>query len=104
MSPILDSQESPRNLLPVMQFDSSTSESLAASFISMKAFSTAGRGSWHAVSDKDWNDWRWQLKNRITTVAQLERLMPKLAPEEREGAILAGESKLAMAITPYFFK
>ena len=103
MSPILDSLESARNLLPVMQFDSSTSESPATSFISMKAFSTAGRGSWHAVSDKDWNDWRWQLKNRITTVAQLERLMPKLAPEEREGAILAGESKLAMAITPYFF-
>jgi lysine 2,3-aminomutase len=70
---------------------------------SLKEFRSAGRGSWHTVSDSDWNDWRWQLKNRVTSVAQLEKLLPELTPEERAGAILAGESKLAMAITPYFF-
>ncbi len=70
---------------------------------SLKEFRSAGRGTWHAVSDSDWNDWRWQLKNRVTSVAQLEKLLPELTPEERAGAILAGESKLAMAITPYFF-
>lgn len=69
----------------------------------LKAFRSAGRGYWANVSDADWNDWRWQLKHRVTKVAQLERLMPTLTPEERAGAILAGESKLSMAITPYFF-
>jgi lysine 2,3-aminomutase len=54
------------------------------------------------VPDSDWNDWRWQLKNRITTVEQLERLLPDLSASERAGAILA-RSKLAMAITPHFF-
>ncbi|MSR66472.1 MAG: KamA family radical SAM protein [Pedosphaera sp.] len=69
---------------------------------SLKQFSTAGRGAWAAVSDSDWNDWRWQLKNRITSLAQLERLLPELTVEERAGVQLA-DTKLAMAITPYFF-
>lgn len=72
-------------------------------FLSLKQFRSAGRGYWSHVSETDWNDWRWQLKNRITTIEQLERLMPTLTPEERAGAILAGQSKLAMAIPPYFF-
>src|SRR5581483_923633 len=44
----------------------------------------------------------WQLKNRITTAEQLQRLMPTLTPEEFAGAKLANH-KLALAITPYFF-
>ena len=69
----------------------------------LKQFRPTGRGFWSHVPDREWNDWRWQLKHRITSVEQLERLMPTLAPEERAGAILAGQSKLAMAVTPYFF-
>src|SRR5215468_3614691 len=69
---------------------------------SLKQFRSAGRGFWSDVSDADWNDWHWQLKNRVTSAEQLQRLMPTLTPEERAGAILAN-TKLAMAITPYFF-
>ena len=54
------------------------------------------------MPDTEWNDWRWQLRNRITTLAQLEQLIPNLTPEEHAGTLLAN-SKLAMAITPYFF-
>jgi lysine 2,3-aminomutase len=64
-------------------------------------FRPAGRGLWSHVSETDWNDWRWQLRNRITTLEALEALMP-LTSEEREGVVLAGH-KLALAITPYFF-
>lgn len=67
----------------------------------LKEFHSAGRGFWQAVSDADWNDWRWQLKNRITTLEQLQRLMPTLTPEEFAGTKLANH-KLALAITPYF--
>jgi len=42
------------------------------------------------------------LKHRITTVEQLQRLMPGLSPEEYAGAAFANH-KLALAITPYFF-
>ena len=68
----------------------------------LKQFKSAGRGYWHDVSDADWNDWRWQLKHRITTVEQLERFLPTLSPEELAGAKLANH-KLALGITPYFF-
>ena len=69
---------------------------------SLKQFRSAGRGFWHDVADADWNDWRWQLKHRITNAEQLQRLMPTLTPEEFAGAKLAN-TKLALAITPYFF-
>src|SRR5579862_3710991 len=67
----------------------------------LKAFHSAGRGFWRDVSDADWNDWHWQLKHRVTTPEQLQRLMPTLTPEEFAGAKLANH-KLALAITPYF--
>ncbi|MCU0787203.1 MAG: KamA family radical SAM protein, partial [Verrucomicrobia bacterium] len=68
----------------------------------LKQFRSAGRGFWRNVSDADWNDWRWQLKHRINTPEQLNRLMPSLTPEEFAGAKLANH-KLALGITPYFF-
>ncbi len=70
--------------------------------LSLKRFHAAGRGFWADVPERDWNDWRWQLKHRITSLERLERLMPTLTPEERAGTVLA-DTKLAMAITPYFF-
>ena len=69
---------------------------------SLKQFNSAGRGYWSHISETDWNDWKWQLKNRILRLEQLERFLPTLTPEERGGTLLAN-SKLAMAITPYFF-
>jgi lysine 2,3-aminomutase len=69
---------------------------------SLKQFQPAGRGFWSDVSDSNWNDWHWQLKNRISSVEQLQRLMPTLTPEEYAGTALANH-KLSLAITPYFF-
>src|SRR6266478_3075154 len=69
---------------------------------SLKEFHSAGRGFWSNIADSDWNDWRWQLKHRIISADQLQRLMPTLTPEEYAGAKLANH-KLALAITPYFF-
>src|SRR5687767_12473591 len=68
----------------------------------LKEFKSAGRGYWANATDAEWNDWRWQLKNRITSLAHLQKLLPTITPEEYNGAVLAN-TKLAMAITPYFF-
>ena len=68
----------------------------------LKEFRPSGRGPWASVPEADWNDWKWQLKHRISSVEQLEQLLPTLTSEERAGAILS-RSKLAMAITPHFF-
>src|SRR5579859_7858775 len=73
--------------------------STSAPFV--ERFPSVGRGLWSHVPEADWNDWRWQLRNRITSLEALEALMP-LTPAEREGVSQAGHH-LAMAITPYFF-
>lgn len=82
--------------------DDSGSTGADAEWLQLKAFTSAGRGFWRDVPDRDWNSFRWQLQHRITTLRQLELLMPTLTPEERAGVQLAN-TKLAMAITPYFF-
>ncbi|MBI5827623.1 MAG: KamA family radical SAM protein [Deltaproteobacteria bacterium] len=48
-----------------------------------------------------WNDWRWQLKNRITTLDLIRELIP-LTRREEEG-IKRAKGRLKMGITPYFF-
>ncbi len=53
------------------------------------------------VSPEEWNDWRWQLKNRIHTVGQLKELIPLTEMEEK--AIAGALSTLRMSITPYYF-
>lgn len=62
---------------------------------------TPRHSAWKDVADRDWNDWRWQLRNRITKREPLEHVLP-LTAEERAGVILSN-TKLALAITPYFF-
>ena len=34
-----------------------------------------GQGLWQQTPASDWHDWTWQLKNRLTTAEQLERLL-----------------------------
>ncbi|HIJ78311.1 MAG: KamA family radical SAM protein [Desulfobulbaceae bacterium] len=48
----------------------------------------------------EWNDWRWQLRNRITTVDQLEKIIT-LTDSERQ-ALQRHDSTLPFAITPYY--
>ena len=69
---------------------------------SLKTFHPSNRGDWSNVPEEDWNNWHWQLKNRVSSLEQLQQHIPHLSHEEAEGARLA-ETKLAMAITPHFF-
>ena len=52
------------------------------------------------VTDEQWNDWKWQVKNRIETVDQLKKYLD-LDPSEEEG-IRNALKMLRMAITPYY--
>ena len=52
------------------------------------------------VTDEQWNDWKWQVKNRIETLDQLKKYV-KLTDEEEEG-VKKTLSTLRMAITPYY--
>jgi lysine 2,3-aminomutase len=66
-------------------------------------FASPAPGYWASrnVSTDDWNNWTWQLRNRVTTLAQLEEHLV-LAEAERAGVLLSG-NKLALAVTPHFF-
>ena len=50
------------------------------------------------ISDDDWNDWRWQVKNRITILEELKKYIT-LTKEEDDPRIL---QEYRMAITPYY--
>lgn len=53
------------------------------------------------VTDQDWHDWHWQVRNRIQSVEELEKYV-QLNQEEREH-IHEVLTKFRMAITPYYF-
>ena len=52
------------------------------------------------VSDEQWNDWKWQVKNRIETLDELKKYV-NLTPQEEEGVAKSLQT-LRMAITPYY--
>jgi lysine 2,3-aminomutase len=65
-----------------------------------KEFVSNAPGFWPDVAPELWNDWKWQLKNRVTSLPQLEQHL-ELSDEERTGVLLSGD-KLALAVTPLF--
>ncbi|OGT05865.1 MAG: lysine 2,3-aminomutase [Gammaproteobacteria bacterium GWF2_41_13] len=52
------------------------------------------------VSAKEYNDWRWQLKNRITSMFELKRFL-NLSEDEIK-AFYVGQDRLPLSITPYY--
>ena len=64
-------------------------------------FVPSAPGYWPDVAPELWNDWKWQFKNRVTTLEGLEQHL-NLTPQERAGVILSGH-KLALAVTPHYF-
>ena len=50
------------------------------------------------ITDNDWNDWHWQLKNRITTLGQLEQIL-KLTDDEVHAV---ANLRLPLSITPSY--
>jgi len=52
------------------------------------------------ATDEDWENWRWQLKNRITTTAVLKELLP-LEKDEIDEIDETG-AKYRWAVSPYY--
>ncbi|HBG22662.1 MAG TPA: lysine 2,3-aminomutase [Peptococcaceae bacterium] len=50
--------------------------------------------------DKDWNNWHWQVNNRITTIEELKKIIN--IPPENELGIKKAIDSFPMAITPYY--
>ncbi|MGC9334505.1 MAG: lysine 2,3-aminomutase [Anaerolineae bacterium] len=54
---------------------------------------------WEELPLERWNNWRWQLANRLNTVEELSQVI-RLSPEEIEG--LSAPGHFRVDITPYF--
>jgi lysine 2,3-aminomutase len=54
---------------------------------------------WADVPVERWDDWRWQLSNRVNTVEEIGRVL-HLTDDERAG--LSSTDKFRVDITPYF--
>lgn len=52
------------------------------------------------ATEEEWNNWKWQLNNRITTIEKLKSLIE--LPEDRLEEIKKVEEKFRWAISPYF--
>lgn len=57
-------------------------------------------GMFSNVPDRDWNDWAWQVRNRIETLDELKKHIDLSAAEEAGVKECLGT--LRMAITPYY--
>jgi len=55
---------------------------------------------WEKVSKEEWNDWHWQLRNRITNVDELAKVVPLTSQERKEIDLCL--QNFRMAITPYY--
>lgn len=55
---------------------------------------------WKNVTEEEWNDWQWQVRNRIDTLEDLKKVI-NLTEEEEEGVKKSLEI-LRMGITPYY--
>lgn len=55
---------------------------------------------WKNVSEEEWQDWKWQVRNRITTLEELKQVIALTGDEEK--GIANCLNSLRMAITPYF--
>lgn len=52
------------------------------------------------ATSREWNDWKWQVRNRIRTIGDLSRMF-KLSDDEA-AAINAHSGSLPVGITPYY--
>ncbi|AHF09489.1 MULTISPECIES: lysine 2,3-aminomutase [Dehalobacter] len=55
---------------------------------------------WKDITTEQWQDWQWQIANRITGIDQLVQVV-NLTQDERQG-VEVSLKKLRMAITPYY--
>ncbi len=52
------------------------------------------------IDRSEWNNYRWQLRKRLTSLADFERIM-QLSPDEAN-ALTSGDRRFSVGITPYY--
>ena len=55
---------------------------------------------WKDVKESDWNDWKWQVENRIDSVDEIKKIITLTKQEEED--ISKVLQKFRLGITPYY--
>ena len=71
-----------------------------ARFIVSPASNDFRKRHFPGVKTAEWNDWRWQNRNRIRTLEDLERIV-EVTDDERQ-AIVRHKGPLPVGVTPYY--
>jgi len=66
----------------------------------LSRFPPGPRSVWAGVPEASWNDWRWQQRERITRLEQLEKVL-RVTDDERR-ACVETDAEFHMGITPYY--
>jgi len=61
---------------------------------------TKERSIWRDVPLDQWNDWHWQMRNRITTAEEMARVVPMTPNEQR--TIERALERFRFAVPPYY--
>ncbi len=77
-------------------------ESVVTSFVRMPRDATAAfrKRYYPEATLRDWRDWRWQTRNRVRTLDQLEKML--VLTDAERGAMTVGGTMLPVGITPYY--
>ena len=59
------------------------------------------RKLWSEIASDDWNDWSWQLSNRIDCLSELKKVM--FLSEQQEYSLKKVTATFQMGVTPYYF-
>ena len=55
---------------------------------------------WGHIPDTTWNDWRWQFRNRISTISQLAKFIPLSTEDQAQLKLVT--MRYPLSITPYY--
>ena len=61
----------------------------------------SGQGYWKNIPASQWNDWKWQMRNRLSHKTEICEYL-SLNEDESIGLDIA-KDKLLVSITPHFF-
>lgn len=85
---------------PLNQFTLDPASDPDAGFVISERARAFRERAFPAATDAEWSDWKWQLRNRIRDLKQLERAF-NLTEDERQ-AVIELEDRLPVGITPYY--
>ena len=90
----------PKNTTPTIRLDRTIAKRDRARFRVSARSAEFLRRCYPDVTVEEWNDWRWQNRNRVRTLADLERMIA--LSDDEVAAIRRHTGALPVGITPYY--